>query len=41
LDAGVLPIVERSSAQEVNFTFAKNGPFKEAWDKMKTIDQAF
>ena len=41
LDAGVLPIVERSSAQEGNFRFANNGPFKEAWDIMENNDQAF
>ena len=41
LDAGVLPIVERSSAQEGNFRFANNGPFNEAWDIMKYNDQAF
>jgi ABC-type amino acid transport substrate-binding protein len=41
LDAGVLPIVEKSSAQEGSFRFAKSGPFKEAWDTMKNNDQAF
>ena len=41
LNAGVLPIVQRSSAQEENFRFAKTGPFKEAWKKMEHKENSF